>query len=194
VSLLSRAQPNWAAPAYASAIVLVVGWAFARDWGRLVLASVALNLAAGLALFVGVDVLTASGVRMPAEADPLLRLRGWHQLGEQVGAALAAHPSLKLLADDREVLASLIYYVHPHPFDATIWSPLPAVKDQWALTNGLANHRGEDFLMVSKHDLVNEMRPIFTELTRLSEITISPGPNGTRTYVLYIARGFRGEK
>ena len=32
VSLMSRAQPNWAAPAYISALVLVVGAALAREW------------------------------------------------------------------------------------------------------------------------------------------------------------------
>jgi hypothetical protein len=37
------------------------------------------------------------------------------------------------------------------------------------------------------------MRPLFAELAPAGEITISPGPDGTRTYRLFVARGYRGE-
>ena len=192
ISLLSRAQPNWAAPVYVSAVVLIVAWALARNWRGLVVASIALNVAAALVTFGAADAAAALGHPLPAKLEPLHRLRGWHRLGEQVGAALAAHPGLTLLTDDREVLASLIYYVHPHPFDATIWSPMPGIKNQWALTNNLANHKGQDFLAVTIHGLADYMRPQFAALIPLEEITISPGPEGSRTYRLYIARDYRG--
>src|SRR5207253_519097 len=51
VSMLSRAQPNWAAPTYVSTIVLVVAWALARGWRRALRASIALNLVAAVVLF-----------------------------------------------------------------------------------------------------------------------------------------------
>jgi 4-amino-4-deoxy-L-arabinose transferase-like glycosyltransferase len=192
VSLLSRAEPNWAAPVYVSAIVLVVAWALRRGWQRAVLASIVLNLALAVAVFGAADAAAALGKTIPTKLDPLHRLRGWHRLGAAVGAELASHPGLTLLADDREVLAALIYYVRPHPFDATIWSPIPGIRDQWALTNNIANHRGADFLVVSAHDLAAEMAPQFREMTPLGETTISPGPDGSRTYRFYIARDYRG--
>jgi 4-amino-4-deoxy-L-arabinose transferase-like glycosyltransferase len=192
VSLLSRAEPNWAAPVYVSAIVLVVAWALRRGWQRAVLASIVLNLALAVAVFGAADAAAALGKPIPAKLDPLHRLRGWHRLGVTVSAELAAHPGLTLLADDREVLAALIYYVRPHPFDATIWSPIPGIRDQWALTNNIANRRGADFLFVSAHDLAAEMTPQFREVTPLGETTISPGPDGSRTYRFYIARDYRG--
>ncbi len=190
LSLLSRAQPNWAAPAYVSAVVLVVAWAFERGLRRYVLASIALNLTAAMVMFGATGTLAAVGVTVPAKSDPLHRLRGWHRLGDEVGAALAAHPGLKLLADDREVLAALVYYVRPHPFDAAIWSPLPGIRDQWSLTNNLASQSGGDFLAVTIHG--DMMGVNFAEFTRLGDITISPGPEGSRAYTLYIARGYRG--
>src|SRR4029079_11872845 len=55
VSLLSRAQPNWAAPAYVSAIVLVAACMLRQDWRRWVGASVALNLGAAATLFCATD-------------------------------------------------------------------------------------------------------------------------------------------
>jgi 4-amino-4-deoxy-L-arabinose transferase-like glycosyltransferase len=193
VSLLSRAEPNWAAPAYVSAIVLVVAWALEHGWRRWVGASIALNLAAAIALFGTADALAAIGVAVPAKYDPLHRLRGWRELGQSVTAILAAHPGLTLLADDRELLAALIYYVRPHPFGAVEWNPIPGVTDQWRLVNNIGTHRGEDFLAVTVHGLADEMRPEFAELMPLTTIATQSGPGGGTVYTVYIARGFRGD-
>jgi 4-amino-4-deoxy-L-arabinose transferase-like glycosyltransferase len=193
LSLLSRAQPNWAAPAYVSGIVLVVAWALERGWRRWVAVSIALNLAASVILFGAADALAAIGVAVPAKYDPLHRLRGWRDLGQSVGAILAAHPGLTLLADDRELLAALIYYVRPHPFGAVEWNPVPGVTDQWRLVNNIGNHRGEDFLAVTVHGLDDQMQPDFAELTPLTTIATQSGPGGGTVYTVYIARGFRGD-
>jgi hypothetical protein len=193
VSLLSRAQPNWAAPAHVSAIVLVVASALGRGWRRWVLVSIALNLAAAVAMFGTTDALAAIGVAVPAKYDPLHRLRGWRELGHSVGALLAAHPGLTLMADDRELLAALIYYVRPHPFSAVEWNPIPGITDQWRLANNIGNHPGEDFLAVTITGLVDEMRLDFAELTPLTTIATHSGPGGGKVYTVYIARGFRGD-
>jgi 4-amino-4-deoxy-L-arabinose transferase-like glycosyltransferase len=193
LSLLSRAEPNWAAPAYLSGIVLVVASAIARGWRGWVGAGVALNLIAAIALFGAADALAAIGVAVPAKYDPLHRLRGWRELGQEVAAILEAHPGLTLLADDRELLASLIYYVRPHPFGAVEWNPIPGITDQWRLVNNIGTHRGEDFLAVTVHGLVDEMRPEFAELTELTTVRTHSGPGGGTLYTVYIARGFRGD-
>ncbi|MGH7058815.1 MAG: ArnT family glycosyltransferase [Stellaceae bacterium] len=192
VSLLSRAEPNWAAPAYLSAIVLVVGWTLQRGRRAFVASSIAVNLAAAVVLFGGYQALAAGGIVLPARYDPLVRLRGWRELGEKVGAALAAHPGFRLFADDREVLAALVYYVHPHPFGAVKWELMDRVKDQWDLTNDMRRYRGGNFLLVSVHHLAGEMRPSFKSMAPLPPITVSLGPGETRTYSLYLAYGFTG--
>ena len=193
VSLLSRANANWAAPAFVSATVLVVAWAFSRGWRKLVIFSIAFHLAAVAILFTGRDALAAVGIELPAKYDALSRLRGWRELGSIVGQALAQHPGLTLFADDRETLAALIYYVRPHPFDAVKWklkSGLP--KDQWELANGLPQHRGGNFLLVSEHDLILEMSPSFAAIDRLGPVVVPIGPGASRTYTLYLARDFKG--
>jgi 4-amino-4-deoxy-L-arabinose transferase-like glycosyltransferase len=193
VSFLSRANANWAAPAFVSATVLVVAWALKRGWRNLVVLSIALHLVCVAVLFTGRDALAALGIELPAKYDPLSRLRGWRELGSIVGAALARHPGATLFADDRETLAALIYYVHPHPLDAVKWklkSGLP--KDQWELANGLPQHRGGNFLLVSAHNLIPEMRPSFASIDRLEPVVIPIGAGDSRSYTLYLARGFKG--
>ena len=193
VSLLSRAQPNWAAPAYVSAVVLVVALLLQGGWRRWLRLAIAVDLMAAVVLFGAADGLAAAGIAVPAKYDPLHRLRGWRELGHSVSVLLAAHPGLTLLADDRELLAALIYYVRPHPFGAVEWNPVPGITDHWRLTNNIGNHRGEDFLAVTVHGLATEMRPDFAELTLIATITPRSGPNGGMTYSVYIARNFRGD-
>jgi 4-amino-4-deoxy-L-arabinose transferase-like glycosyltransferase len=192
VSLLSRAQPNWAAPTYVSATVLVVAWALGHNWRRGLHAAIAINLAAAVALFGAADALAAAGTAVPAKYDPLHRLRGWRALGQQVSAVMAAHPGLTLLADDRELLAALVYYVRPRPLDAVEWNPIPGIWDQWLLTNNLARHVGEDFLAVARHGLIDEMRAVFREIVPLGTIESNAGSRSVRSYQLYVLRGYRG--
>jgi hypothetical protein len=193
ISFLSRAQPNWAAPAYLSAVVLVVVAMLAHGWRRILIFSAMLNLAGIAALFATSEEITAGIIPSPSIYDPLHRLRGWHTLGDAVGKALAEHPGLRLMADDRELLAALIYYVRPHPFDAVEWNVIPGITDQWRLENNLKSHRGEDFLAVTEHSLTEYMRPEFDALTPLETIETTTGPGGGQRYILYIARGYRGD-
>jgi 4-amino-4-deoxy-L-arabinose transferase-like glycosyltransferase len=192
VALLSRAQPNWAAPAYVSGIVLAIATMLRHGWRRLLLFSIALHVTAVIALFAGSEIIANGHPAVPAKLDPLHRLRGWRTLGEAVAAELAAHPGLRLMTDDREIVAALIYYVHPHPLDAVIWDPVPGIANQWDLENNIARHRGESFLAVTVHGLAAQMRPDFAELIELARINITTGPGGGQTYVLYIARDYRG--
>ncbi len=122
VSFISHAQPNWSAPAYVSAIVLVVAWMLARGWRAVLIASIALNAAVAVAAFSARPAALALGYDLPGRYDPLHRLRGWSDLGLAVSRLLEQHPGALLLSDDREDLAVLTYYVFPHPFDALKWN------------------------------------------------------------------------
>jgi 4-amino-4-deoxy-L-arabinose transferase-like glycosyltransferase len=193
VSFLSRAQPNWAAPAFVSATVLVVAWALDRGWRKLVIFSIALHLVVVALLFTGRETLAAIGVELPAKYDALGRLRGWRALGSIVGAELKAHPGSRLFADDRETLAALVYYVRPHPFGAVKWKLKSGLaKDQWDLTNDLSKHLGENFLLVAEHQLIGEMQPSFVAIDPIRSIVIPLGTGASRSYRLYLARDFKG--
>ena len=192
VSLLSRAHANWAAPTYIAATVLVVAWALQRGWRGLLIVSIALHLAAVLVLFTGREALAALGFELPAQYDPLRRVRGWHELGMVVGKELAMHPGLTLFTDDRELTAALIFYIRPHPLDAVKWKVTSRTQDQWDLANALGKRLGDSFLLVSEHELINEMEPSFATIERLRPVVISLGPGASRTYTLYIARNFKG--
>ena len=194
LSFLAHAPANWAAPAYVSATVLVVRWLFESGWRRFVPLAIALHLVAALGAFAAPETFAALGRPLPAKYDVLHRLRGWRTLGREVGAVLARHPGLRLLADDREVLAALIYYVRPHPFTAAQWDGMRPVAGQGDLTSDLSKYRGDSFLLVSKHHLVGEMRPSFAAIERIGALAIPIGPGMARHYTLYLTRDFKGDR
>lgn len=189
LSFLAHAQANWAAPAYVSASILVVRWLFESGWRRFVPLAIALHLVAALGAFAAPAAFAALGRPLPVRYDVLRGLRGWRTLGREVGAVLAGHRGLTLLADDRAVLAALVYYVRPHPFTAARWDGGRLVT-AWG---GPVNDRGDSFLVVSAHPFPGGMRPGFAATARLGVLAIPIGPGRTRHYTLSIARDFEGE-
>src|SRR5207237_6497894 len=105
VSFLSRANANWAAPAFVSATVLVVAWAMGRGWHKLVIFSVALHLAAAALLLTGREAMAALGIELPAKYDALGRLRGWGALGSIIGGVAGSYQCRLGCPNDRRICA-----------------------------------------------------------------------------------------
>jgi 4-amino-4-deoxy-L-arabinose transferase-like glycosyltransferase len=195
VSFLSRAQPNWSAPTFVAAVVLVVAWLLARGWQVIVTASIVLHVAAAVILLEARDAVAAVGLDLPAKYDVLHRLRGWKQLGHAVGNLLLREPGTVLMSDDREDMAALLYYVHPHPLGALKWNGEGGIHDQFDLTADPARYIGADFLLVTHTpDNVDRILRRFDGVLSIDRITIplSRHPGEARSYTLYRLHGFKG--
>lgn len=192
VSFLSRAHPNWAAPTYVPATVLVVAWLLRAGREKLLAASLALHLAAGAVLMIGPQAAHAAGIRLPAQLDPWNRLRGWAALGRAVSELRLRHLGYGLLAEDRELMAALAYYVLPHPVDIVAWNPTGRITDHFTLTTDLERHRGGDFLFITPADDVSSMAPHFASVEQVATITVPRGPDRARRYNVFAVRGFKG--
>ena len=201
LSLLSRAQPNWAAPSYVAATILVTAWLLAMGWRIVLILSLALHLAAAVIIGAGVrNIAGVVGFNVPIKYDPLHRIEGWRRLGRAVSHELAQHPGTILMADDRELLASLMFYVTPHPLNALEWNLRSGVHDQFELTQQPALDQGADFLFVTQRP--NNAAPViarFKQVGAQETVTIflsRPGtiatPDEQRHYTLYYLKGFKG--
>ena len=193
VSFLTRAQPNWSAPTFVSATVLVVAWLFSQGRTVIVRASVILHVVIAVVAFGAHDAAAALGLSLPAKYDPLHRLRGWRTLGRVVTMMLLKHPSVLLMSDDREDMAALMYYVFPHPFNALKWNGEGGIHDQFDLTADPSRYVGADFLLVS-HTPNNVQRIFsrFDSVTAVDHITIPLGGGGVRRYEAYWLHDFKG--
>jgi 4-amino-4-deoxy-L-arabinose transferase-like glycosyltransferase len=187
LSLLSRSNANWAAPAYVALTILVIAWLLRLGRARLVSASLALHLALAALLMGGRDAAGALGMGLPATLDPWARLRGWSALGEAVGRLAAEHPGLVIASDDRELLAALSYYVRPGPPPVAKWNGDGVVGDHFDLTADMARSKGGDFLFITRAEDASGFAGWFDSTTRLATVTTP-----RRRYTVWAFRGFRG--
>jgi 4-amino-4-deoxy-L-arabinose transferase-like glycosyltransferase len=193
VSTLSRAEPNWAAPTYVSATMLVVAWLIARGWRVIVVASVALHIALAVVLLELHDAARAIGYDLPAKYDILHRLRGYARLGDAVGRMLHENPGLIVLAGDRETMAELLYYVRPHPTDALKWNGADNLPhDGFDLEAHPESYIGRNFLLVSASPDINPIMARFADAGPMGHIVIPLGGGDQRTYIVRPLLGFKG--
>jgi hypothetical protein len=194
VSYITHAEPNWAAPVYVSATILVCAWLLHGGRQRWIAAAVAIDLAAAIVAFTAHDVAQAMGYNLPARYDVLHRLRGWRRLGNAVSQILAQHPGALLLSDDREDMAVLMYYVHPHPFDALKWNgDSKQINDQFDLEAHPQADVGRDFVLVSHHP--HDIRRIldrFASAGPVQHIIIPIGGGMSREYIVRYLHDFKG--
>jgi 4-amino-4-deoxy-L-arabinose transferase-like glycosyltransferase len=191
-SFLSRANANWAAPVYAAGTILVVHWALAFGRPLLVRASVALHLAAAVLLFAGPPALAAAGIELPRRADPWMRLRGWDVLGQAVARAAAPHADARFLFEQRRDMATLIYYVRPHPLDALMWEPDGIARNEFELTAALTPETTGPFLFVTRRLEAPDVTARFAHAERVARITVPTHRDAALTYTVWRLDGFRG--
>ncbi len=193
VSFLSRAEPNWAAPAYVSATVLVVAALLQRGWRSLVIASLALHVAAAIVLLEAGDAARALRANLPARFDPLHRLHGYKRLGATVADMLTTHPGAVLIGNDRETMAELLYYVAPHPAKFLKWNGddnLP--HDGFDLVATPGQFIGQNALVVSPDPDIARIVSRFATAGPVQHVIIPLGGGDSRNYVVRYLEGFKG--
>jgi 4-amino-4-deoxy-L-arabinose transferase-like glycosyltransferase len=188
-SLLSRANANWTAPAYIAGTVLVAA-GLADRGGWVLRLSLALHVLAAGVLYNMDAARRLLGLPDLARYDIEKRLKGWDEVGRRVSAALADHPGARLLGDERKVLATLIYYVRPHPFDAVKWNPEGIIHDHFDQTTRLEPGAGE-YIYVSQADDVF-LRSRFERVDKLAEVVIPIHTDYRRAVTLWRLGGFKG--
>jgi hypothetical protein len=207
MSFWQRVHPNWPLVFYLSALVLVGGWASTgldlgerlgrwRRWFRPGLGiAVALAGLAYVATFAIGSTPLAGG-----RSDPTERLRGWRELGREVGAIRAALPegerTLVLVAARRQVASQLAYYLPDRPRVYRLENPA-RVNSQYGIWGGPGpEYRGRNGLLVTEGEqavaLPAELTDAFERIEPLGAVRAPLGPAGrTRTVHLWHGVGFR---
>lgn len=178
-SILSRAHGNWAAPAFASAVI----YAVAKGRERLILISLALCGALSLAFYF--SPFLAGG---KLKADFTARTSGNSAFGREISGLLAKRPGTTLLSDNRKDLATLSYYVLPHPPAMAKWNDRGVISDHFDMRYPL-NGKG-NFLLVTSTEDVSSITKTFSRATPLPPVS-SPL---FKTRNIYMLEGFTGYK
>ena len=193
-SILSRAQPNWSAPTYLTATILVVAYLTQKGRDGFVQWSVVLHVVLCVALLGARDIASAVGHPLPGKLDPLHRVRGWRTLGSSLSQIRLQHLDLPLLADQRELMAAMIYYMQPHPFEMRMWNPAGHVKNGFEMDDSLPGTPGGDYLWITQRTGAELQQVLdgFEAHVPVAHIVVPLGRGLARDVTVYKLTGFKG--
>lgn len=196
-AFVSRANANWAVPAYVAAAVLVVAWLRrARRGWWIVPTSVAVHTS--LAAVLCALILSPALVEALGRSNDFKRVHGWHTLGAAVAEVAAAghdgRPYSALLTNDRLVHAELLYYARPHRQPVVTWEPDGNPGNHYELTSPFTPDLGGNVLLVSRYPEaeVQGILSRFRSYQPLSAPEVPLGGSRTRTLYLFAAADYRG--
>lgn len=187
LSLFQRVQPNWPVALHLTGIILLAAWAsgqFAvservdtyRRW-----LSPGIKIGAAMSAVVAlvpfcIPASPLSGTKL----DPTGRLRGWRELGAEVGRTLESLPDasnlLIVAATSRAPVSELAYYLPGRP-RVYRWNSGDVVDSQHDVWGGPNDSYGRDALIVTdgKAPVPARLAGAFDRLDELNPITIPIG-------------------
>ncbi|HEY2445083.1 MAG TPA: glycosyltransferase family 39 protein [Rhizomicrobium sp.] len=188
-SFVAGANANWAATAFIAATPLAVV-ELARWWqGRVLGISFAINGAAMLALWLFVlrpDAADAVGV-----GNAFKREEGWRQLGVAVARMGGGAPYDFIVADNRSLVAELLFYARARPSPIRVWTRDLRIRDHFEMTMRLAPG-ARHVLLALEPEGAARVLATFDSAKRLARVSIPVGGGHSRTVDLYEARDYRG--
>ena len=189
-SFIVTANANWAATAYVAATPLAVR-ELVRWWqGRALWASFAINSFAMILLWaVLVEPATAEHIGI---GNAFKREQGWRSLGDQVAQQAKRGHFDAVAADDRSVVAELLYYTRGCPVPVRAWSSDPRPHDHFQMSIPLAPGTAHVLLAIGPQG-AHAVLASFDSASLLGSIVIPIGGRHQRVTQLYDAHTYRGD-
>lgn len=187
---LSRANANWAAPAYVSATIFTVAWLARSGWPRLREASLGLHVGVGLLLYA--LILAPSLIDTLGLSNSFKRVRGWSEIGDTIRRQTDQGNYSAILGDDRLITAELLYYVRPRTPPLTHWKREPAPRHHYELTIPLEIEQGAHVLLVSRRGKPRDLLEHFDTYKYLGPVRVETGKGKSRTVHLFDLQGYKG--
>lgn len=195
-AFLSRANANWAAVAYAPAVVLVAAWLIrwqARRW-----------LMAGVAFQAALAVMVLVFGAWPTLADraglggSFKRVRGWEAGAERIlTAAEALGPGAVIAADDRFLYNTLAYYGRDRLAaegapELTMWVREAEARNQAEAVDPLTPEQGRGSVLMAsietrfRHEFIADFRAF----GGWTDASVRLDPERTRDLAIGVGQGF----
>jgi 4-amino-4-deoxy-L-arabinose transferase-like glycosyltransferase len=199
LSLVQHVQPNWAVALHLTGVILLAAWGCGqismspwingfRSW-----IPTGVALGAGLSIMMALVPFVISSTNMAGTSvDPTIRMRGWSELGRQVGERLQhienGEDLLVIAATSRGPVSELAYYLPGRP-RVYRWNVGGIVDSQHDVWGGPTDRLGRDALII-----VDDVSPLpvaladnFHSHRDLGVLTVTLGPAKIRQYRLWHA-------
>jgi 4-amino-4-deoxy-L-arabinose transferase-like glycosyltransferase len=193
LSILSRANANWAAPTYIAGTVLVTAVLLGEGRKRLLGTSVALHAGVAIAMLVLAAWAVPRPHALPGWADPFKRMRGWETFGREVSMVAATVPHRGYLFEDRPELTEMLYYGTPQPVEVWKWNPSGRIRDHFDLTRNVAQAPPGPLVLVAPADGdPGYITRHFAHVEPIGGVRQVLGRDRQRAVRLYLVDGFKG--
>jgi 4-amino-4-deoxy-L-arabinose transferase-like glycosyltransferase len=184
-AIMSRAFANWAATAFISGAVVVTAIMVRHGAWKWLAASLAIGVAAQAAFLAG-DA-RATRLHAPWLGDVYRRTLGWRALGEQAGRLARQAGARAIVGDQRDDVASLLYYWRDQPEPVLAWPSGPTPTHQFDLTRALSDATPLPILFVSRCPFERRLSTHFANVQPLGSFEARMGPTTARTYFAFKA-------
>lgn len=191
-AMKSSANANWAAPAFAPAAIAIVAWLLQREKKRLLIIALGLNLLLVTVVYHWQNLLVAVNVENPAKKSPFTRAKGWDDLGRQLKPVIQSHPGTVLIADNRTLLAHMLYELRDINPPAASWNPSGVASDHYKLTTDLRPWIGKDAILITQDPPGDQFTQRFASMEKLPTLVAPLDAQTSRNLDVYLLRDFKG--
>jgi 4-amino-4-deoxy-L-arabinose transferase-like glycosyltransferase len=185
-AFISRANANWAAPAFVALTILFTAWAMRQSHTWVLKANACLN--AALALLLGALAMSPALVAAIGQENSVKRLRGWDEAGRTIMSVAASGPFDAIMSDDREDMASLFYYMRDRKLPLRMW-PSETARNQYELTHRLRADESANVLFVTRQSDVSAITKAFSSSSRIGTLETRLDPKRKRIFFLFALKG-----
>jgi len=198
LSVFQRVEPNWPAPFYAGAIVLLAAWAVGpADWDRRFrplrrwfVPGVAVGTVCCVIVYAVPFAVGPMGLH-GSQVDPTIRLGGWRELGEQTAEIRDRFPrpdqTIVVVTTGRNEAAELAFYLPDQPRVYT-WKPSQHATSQYDIWGGPREKEGFDALILTRIDateLPPSLAAAFASIESRGEVVVPLGRGRQNAYRIW---------
>lgn len=188
----TRAFANWAAVSFISANIAVAAVLVRKAAWRWIALSLAIGGAAQVALLFGDANARNLSLPLLRQPDVYQRTMGWRSLGEEATALARRIEAPTVVAEGRDDVASLIYYLRDSGRTVLAWPTGPVPSHHFELTRRLDPGAREPVLLISRCGTLDLARS-FRDVAPLGPFRARSGRYSGRGYFAYRLSGGTGE-
>jgi 4-amino-4-deoxy-L-arabinose transferase-like glycosyltransferase len=192
-AFVTRANANWAAPAFISANVLAAAVLVRHAAWRWIAVSIALGVSAQIALLVGDANARRLSIPWLAKPDVYARTMGWRSLGDEVEKLARATGARTIAAQQRDVVASLLYYQRDTGRPVLSWASSTVANHHFDLTRRLTSAAPDPVLFISWCGSPEAFTRHYRSVEPAGRLEARTGPTTSRSYFAFKLSGPLGE-
>ncbi|NOT42151.1 MAG: phospholipid carrier-dependent glycosyltransferase [Alphaproteobacteria bacterium] len=185
-AFVSRANANWAAPAFVALTILFTAWAMRRSNTFVLKANACLN--AAIALILGALAMSPAFVAAIGQENSVKRLRGWDEAGRTIVSVANSGAYDAIMSDDREDMASLFYYTRVRELPLRMW-PSETARNEYEVSHRLRVDEAANVLFVTRQSDVRAITNAFASSQRIGTLETRLDSKRKRVFFLFTLKG-----